>query len=525
MLRRSGNNPFPLLATLISAILVLSCDSTDPTPQGSNKDAAESTPLLGGTPTDLIGAWSSNFSNGYQNIFQVDSFLTNDSFVIRRTDSLNKSYSANWRESGSWSIHGNLLILKYSDIRYNSLGADLWSGFGVMTMTRANDTFEFEITNKSLILRSQNRFGSILVRSSSGSAPATGIGEPQFFLIGQSSTYWELRFGSATPGAIVYFTTDGSSPTTSSRSYASAVANGLIYLDSTATIKAIAFKDGAYSTISSKTVYVDTIATPTFSLASGKYDSAVMISISCQSPGATIYFRQNERIPMTGKSILPKAIQQGLVTKYTGPISLSKTTTIYAIAQGSKTSKTATATFGITVPPPVFSPAGGEYSTVQLVSLSASNDGTIHFTTDGSLPTASSPTYAQPIQVGTSQVIKAVLINSPDTSKISSAEFKMPFAQLHDSSLIGKWIAANTTDTVFSLNLLPNGQVQIPDDSQEPTILNRKVPILTGTWWNLNRKLFLSRNGATDSTEYRIVGDSLYLTFPNQPNIGLIRAR
>ena len=49
---------------------------------------------------------------------------------------------------------------------------------------------------------------------------------------------------------------------------------------------------------------------------------------------------------------------------------------------------------------PQFSPQGGTYPTDQLVTITCSTSGsTIHYTTDGTNPTAASPTYSSPIPV------------------------------------------------------------------------------------------------------------------------------
>ncbi len=66
------------------------------------------------------------------------------------------------------------------------------------------------------------------------------------------------------------------------------------------------------------------------------------------------------------------------------------------------TSQTTTAT-------PTFMPAPGNYTTQQSVSLSdATPNSTIHYTTDGSTPTSTSPTYTVPIVVTTTTTINAV---------------------------------------------------------------------------------------------------------------------
>jgi hypothetical protein len=71
---------------------------------------------------------------------------------------------------------------------------------------------------------------------------------------------------------------------------------------------------------------------------------------------------------------------------------------------------------------PVASPAAGNYTGAQAVALSSLTPAaTIHYTTDGSTPTASSPLYTGPVAVSASETIKALAIapgftNSPVTS-------------------------------------------------------------------------------------------------------------
>ena len=57
---------------------------------------------------------------------------------------------------------------------------------------------------------------------------------------------------------------------------------------------------------------------------------------------------------------------------------------------------------------PVFSPSPGKYTQAQMVSISDALIGaTIHYTTDGTVPTTSSPVYTGPISVGVTETLKA----------------------------------------------------------------------------------------------------------------------
>lgn len=69
-----------------------------------------------------------------------------------------------------------------------------------------------------------------------------------------------------------------------------------------------------------------------------------------------------------------------------------------------------------TVATPTFSPAGGTYNSDQTVTIQTTTPGaSIHFITDGTNPTTSSPLYLSPISVagnGTTMTIKAIAVKS-----------------------------------------------------------------------------------------------------------------
>jgi len=81
------------------------------------------------------------------------------------------------------------------------------------------------------------------------------------------------------------------------------------------------------------------------------------------------------------------------------------------------------ATGGGTVATPTFSPVAGTYTSAQSVAISDSTSGaTLHYTTDGSTPTASSTTYSTPVTVSVSETVKAIGIKTGLTnSAVGSA--------------------------------------------------------------------------------------------------------
>ena len=82
----------------------------------------------------------------------------------------------------------------------------------------------------------------------------------------------------------------------------------------------------------------------------------------------------------------------------------------------------------VTVETPTFDPEAGSYKTFQSVTISCATEGaTIHYTTDGSEPTESSPVYGDPIAVESTTTIKAIAIKSGmANSAIAEATYNLP---------------------------------------------------------------------------------------------------
>lgn len=118
-----------------------------------------------------------------------------------------------------------------------------------------------------------------------------------------------------TAGATIYYTTDGTSPTTKSTRYTAAIT-----IDRSMTLQAVAFKSGmANSDIASfsYTVYAEK---PLTNLAPGKYITDQKVTLTSKTPGADIYYTTDGKKPTTAS------------LRYTGPITIGKTTLLKAIA-------------------------------------------------------------------------------------------------------------------------------------------------------------------------------------------------
>jgi len=228
-----------------------------------------------------------------------------------------------------------------------------------------------------------------------------------------------VTISDATSDATIYYTTNGTTPTTSSTEY-----TGPITVSSTETLKAIAVATGDNNSAVAFAAYninpEATVATPTFSPAAGAYTSAQSVTISDGTSGATIYYTTNGTAPTTSS------------TEYTGPITVSSTETLEAIAvaKGDTNSAVASAAYTITVSQPsvstpTFSPAAGAYNSAQSVTISDATSGaTIYYTTNGSTPTTSSTMYTGPVTVSSTEMLEAIAVATGDAnSAVASAAY------------------------------------------------------------------------------------------------------
>ena len=98
----------------------------------------------------------------------------------------------------------------------------------------------------------------------------------------------------------------------------------------------------------------------------------------------------------------------------TGGLTATQNIQTWTFVSGTQQQPTATA--------PIFSPAIGSYTTAQSVTLSTPTPGaSIHYTTDGSTPTASSTLYSKAITVSVTETIKALAVASGYSNSSISA--------------------------------------------------------------------------------------------------------
>jgi N-acetylneuraminic acid mutarotase len=264
-------------------------------------------------------------------------------------------------------------------------------------------------------------------------------------------------------GASIYYTTDGTPPSTSSTPYTASFT-----LSANANVQAIAIWPGfnTQSLTASAAINIAPVAiTPVISPVAGTYFTTQSVTILDKTPGAVIYYTTDTSTPTTGSNV------------YSGAISVASNQTIRAaaIAPGGTISAIASNAYTITTAPlaptPVITPAPGTYTTPQVVHIGESLIGaSIYYTTNGSDPSASSTLYTASFTLSANATVKAIAIkagtNSP--SLIASAAINIAPVAITPviSPVAGTYF---TTQSVTILDKTPGAVIYYTTDTSTPT--------------------------------------------------------
>jgi len=221
---------------------------------------------------------------------------------------------------------------------------------------------------------------------------------------------------SANEPATIYYTTNGTAPTTSSTVY-----SGALSITSTTTPRYFAVDSTGNSEAVQSQVYtiVDVTApVTTASPSGGTYTGTVSVTLSASEP-ATIYYTTNGTAPTTSSAV------------YSGALSIASTTTLqfFAVDSAGNNEVVQSQVYTImdtTAPVTTASPAGGTYFNPVDVTLSANEPATIYYTTNGSTPTTSSTVYAGPISMAVTTTLQFFAVDSAGNSEsVKSAVYSI----------------------------------------------------------------------------------------------------
>jgi len=205
----------------------------------------------------------------------------------------------------------------------------------------------------------------------------------------------------------IYYTTDGSTPTTESTLYTEPIT-----VEEDMTIKAIAITHASEIVSVEYEVIVPKVQNPVFYPESGEVESGSTVEIVCGTEGAVIHYTTDGSKP-TGKSATYK---EGIV--------IEKDTVIKAIAmkKDCTNSDIVEASYTVAKPQcgmPIFNPEETEVKEgTEIVITASPDDAEIYYTVDGNEPDEKSLLYKDPVVIKENLTLKAIAIkkdylNSP----------------------------------------------------------------------------------------------------------------
>lgn len=288
---------------------------------------------------------------------------------------------------------------------------------------------------------------------------------------GTFTSVQSVTIADATAGASIYYTVTPNGGTPAPPTASSTLYTGAIPVTASETIEAIAVAAGSAQSATASaqfTVNLPPAATPVISPAGGSFSSAQTVTITDSTSAAAIYYTTNGSTPSATNGIL-----------YSGPISVTASETIeaVAVAYGSSNSAVASAAFSLVAATPTISPVGGTYSSVQSVTIADTTSGAaIYYTTNGSTPSATNGTlYSGAITVSSSETVQAIAVASGySNSAVASASFtlNLPAAATPVISPAGGTFASQSTPSVTITDSTPGAVIYYTLDGSLPSATN-----------------------------------------------------
>jgi hypothetical protein len=241
-----------------------------------------------------------------------------------------------------------------------------------------------------------------------------------------------VALSSATQGAIIYYTTNGTTPSASSARY-----GGPITINTNTRLMAIAVKDGMDNSGVMSEYYAihffeETVATPEANPEGGYFNETVIVVLSCPTEDADIFYTIDGTIPNRNSTL------------YSGEIVITPTTILKAIAvkDGMNDSEIMTEYYGIhffeeTVAKPVADSGGVIYfsGTINVVLSCQTEGADIYYTIDETTPNKDSTLYTGEIIITSTVMLQAIAVKEG----------------MNDSEIITKYYTKDTVIQDFTL--------------------------------------------------------------------------
>jgi hypothetical protein len=291
----------------------------------------------------------------------------------------------------------------------------------------------------------------------------------------------------ANESVTVYYTLDGTNPTTSSTVYVEPIS---ITQDTILKYFSIDSANNISDTITEEYVFDYVPPVVNVSTAGGMYNQAQYIELISDKP-AIIYYTTNGSTPNSDS------------TQYTTPIFINTDTTLkyFAVDEATNVSSVVTVnyTFDFVIPTITNNVSSGTYNTEQNVSLSASEPSTIYYTIDGNEPTSASTVYTTPIVVNTDTTLKYFAIDAVGNS---SVVYTVPYTFDYDAPIVTPSSSSGLYNVALNVALSANEAATIyyTINGTEPTTASNvySTPIFINSDTTL--KYFAIDAGTNSST-------------------------
>src|SRR5579859_5679925 len=467
----------------------------------------------GSTPSETAGTlYSGPVSIGSTTTLQAIAYESGmrDSAVSSATYTINLPQVAapTFNPGGGWYMTAKSVTISTAtsgaSIRYTTDGSTPSETAG--TLYSGPVTISSTATLKAIAYESGMSDSSVSSATYTINLPQ--VAAPTFSPGGGSYTSAQsVTISTTTSGASIRYTTDGSTPSET----AGTLYSGPVTISSTATLKAIAYESGmSDSSVSSATYTINLpqVAAPTFSPGGGSYTSAQSVTISTTTSGASIRYTTDGSTP-----------SETAGTLYSGPVTISSTATLKAIAyeSGMSDSSVSSATYTINLPQvaaPTFSPGGGSYTSAQSVTISTTTSGaSIRYTTDGSTPSETAGTlYSGPVTISSTATLKAIAYESGmSDSSVSSATYTINLPQV-DAPTFSPGGGSYTSAQSVTISTTTSGaSIRYTTDGSTPSETNGTLysgPVTISSTTTLNAIAYESGmvDSSVSSATYTITG-------------------
>lgn len=434
-----------MLAVLAAVGLFTGCETTS-----SNSG--------GGAPSAVEGVWVRASGTSTETVSLLSGGIASlDSMVFAGTSIQGKRYE------GSWTGAGDSGSVSWTSVSTTTDGIT-WTPKQSINA----GPYPFEVNGSTGTVTVNGVKREYTKGEAATQAPVADVVAPTISVpTGTYPTTQTVSIVTATVGGTIRYTTDGTTPTSSSSLYSSAIS-----VASTKTIKAITVLGIQTSSVSSVTITIDGGSKPDTKVAS-LVGSWVAYDATTQTY-LTLDFSTDGEVARSIQSTKGFEVHQGTFSTSAGTLTMTWTDALkgtdpgalspiavpaptvatysvsagkLSLASGGKatiySSDSPVIEDPVVVPleAPVISPAGGTFSSAKSVTISAEPGATIYFTVNGSTPTLSSNRYSGAISIASTQTIKAIAVLDGEQSPVASAKITINPSTVIDSDLVGTWRA------------------------------------------------------------------------------------